>query len=365
MFYDRKIKYLEDRVNGERISAAGFVKAELRGELCRIEIHVAGIRRTDTFEKPVFVLGGQKEGPLCKIKITEGRGDTGELCFHGGQLGESGIAYEDMEEIKIPLAAGRELRCVWREQASGRKGQVEKRNEAALPEAQNAAQSVVQSAETLSTVSNNLPKPDEAATLQQPQGPIQNAVQGAEISSSASNDLQNHAQTEESEKVHSTVLSTMQSTETSSSPLNEQKSSAQTAGLPEAQNATPSAVQQSLRQPLENKWEQLFAIYPHIAPFQDEREYISLGPEDFVIFPARYYRLVNNSFLLHGYHNYNHLILTRIVHRGEVRYYIGVPGNYYEKEKQVAIMFGFESFECKTEPVKQGDYGYYMMRIEL
>ncbi len=115
----------------------------------------------------------------------------------------------------------------------------------------------------------------------------------------------------------------------------------------------------------ENKWKQLSEIYKHIAPFQDERDYLSIGPGDFVIFPEKYYKLVNNSFLLHGYYNYKHLILTKMVVRGETRYYMGVPGNFYEREKQVALMFGFESFECQEEPARAGDYGYYMIRVEL
>ncbi len=116
---------------------------------------------------------------------------------------------------------------------------------------------------------------------------------------------------------------------------------------------------------LEDKWTQLCAIYPHIRPFRDKREYLSIGPADFVLFPAASYKLVNNSFLLHGYYNYHHLILTRLEQKGEYLYYIGVPGSYFEKEKQVAIMFGFESFECETEPAQAGDFGYYMMRTEL
>jgi hypothetical protein len=44
---------------------------------------------------------------------------------------------------------------------------------------------------------------------------------------------------------------------------------------------------------------------------------------------------------------------------------VGVPGNYYEKEKQVAVMFGFESFETKTEPAKEGDFGYYMIGVVI
>lgn len=115
----------------------------------------------------------------------------------------------------------------------------------------------------------------------------------------------------------------------------------------------------------DNKWKQLWNIYPHIRPFQDEREYLSVGPNDFVILPYRHFRLANNSFLLHGYHNYRHLILKKLEYKGETRYYIGVPGNFYEREKQVAIMFGFESFECPEEPARAGDYGYYLMRVEL
>lgn len=115
----------------------------------------------------------------------------------------------------------------------------------------------------------------------------------------------------------------------------------------------------------DDKWKQLWTIYPHISPFRDEREYLSVGPNDFVILPYRYFGLANNSFLLHGYHNYRHLILKKTECRGEVRYYIGVPGNFYEREKQVAVMFGFESFECYEEPTQTGDFGYYLMRVEL
>ena len=49
----------------------------------------------------------------------------------------------------------------------------------------------------------------------------------------------------------------------------------------------------------------------------------------------------------------------------EVKYYIGVPGNFYEREKQVARMFGFESFEGTREPAWEGDFGYYLIAVEL
>ena len=61
----------------------------------------------------------------------------------------------------------------------------------------------------------------------------------------------------------------------------------------------------------------------------------------------------------------SHLLLARMERKGETLYYIGVPGTFFEKEKQVAIMFGFESFECAEEPAQAGDFGYYMMRTGL
>ena len=90
-----------------------------------------------------------------------------------------------------------------------------------------------------------------------------------------------------------------------------------------------------------------------------------MGPEDFVVLRERCYQMTHNSFLLHGYYNYRHLLLMRQEVSGEVKYYIGVPGNFYEREKQVARMFGFESFEGAREPAWEGDFGYYLIAVEL
>ena len=115
----------------------------------------------------------------------------------------------------------------------------------------------------------------------------------------------------------------------------------------------------------DTKWEQLSSIYPHIHPFRDTREFLSVGPEDFVILRERCYQMTHNSFLLHGYYNYRHLLLMKQGTPDQVKYYIGVPGNFYEREKQVARMFGFESFEGVREPAREGDFGYYLISVEL
>ena len=68
---------------------------------------------------------------------------------------------------------------------------------------------------------------------------------------------------------------------------------------------------------------------------------------------------LHNSFLLHGYYNYGHLVLDE--RNGESR--LGVPGNYYEREQMVATMFGFPDFEpAGREKIQTGTFGYYFTK---
>lgn len=110
----------------------------------------------------------------------------------------------------------------------------------------------------------------------------------------------------------------------------------------------------------ENKWEQILDTYDKIHPYGDERVYVKLEPKDFLILSSKYQHLVNNSFLLHGFYNYRHVILGK-----EGEYYLGVPGVFYEREKMVALMFGFEAFECESGDPKAGTFGYYLRKVEL
>lgn len=110
----------------------------------------------------------------------------------------------------------------------------------------------------------------------------------------------------------------------------------------------------------ENKWEQLLSTYEQIHPYGDNRIYVKLAPKDFIILRENYQHLVNNSFLLHGFYNYRYLILGK-----EKDFYLGVPGAFYEREKMVALMFGFEAFECEGGNVEEGKFGYYLRKVEL
>lgn len=118
---------------------------------------------------------------------------------------------------------------------------------------------------------------------------------------------------------------------------------------------------------LNDKWQQLLQVYPVIHPYEDEREYVSIEPKDFVIMSGDYQHLANNSFLLHGFYNYRHIILGKEKETGnpEGSFYLGVPGVYYEREKMVALMFGFEAFECNGGKAEPGKFGYYLRKVKI
>ena len=90
--------------------------------------------------------------------------------------------------------------------------------------------------------------------------------------------------------------------------------------------------------------------------------------EEIARLPRREWRLANNSFLLHGYYNYNHLV---IMEEGENQF-LGVPGIYHAKEKPAAEAFGFGNFVRWTndklklndeERADGSDFGYWYRQV--
>ena len=84
--------------------------------------------------------------------------------------------------------------------------------------------------------------------------------------------------------------------------------------------------------------------------------------------PRKEWRLANNSFLLHGFYNYHHLLY--IEENDEI--WIGVPGIFHEREKLAANAFGFTHFrrivdvEIELEENERNtyeDFGYWCRQI--
>ena len=97
---------------------------------------------------------------------------------------------------------------------------------------------------------------------------------------------------------------------------------------------------------------------------EEKKKARKIQRSDISVLPRRFWFLANNSFLLHGYHNYNHLLLAE----EDGRLWLGVTGIYDPREAKVADLFGFPQFtreyaDClELEPEEcsnNADFGYW------
>lgn len=118
-----------------------------------------------------------------------------------------------------------------------------------------------------------------------------------------------------------------------------------------------------------NVWRQMQRRYPKVLAFDYANgcEILTIRPQDIGMLPRENWVYGNNSFLLHGYYNYRHLILAKLENPGgEPRYLLGVPGHYYSNEKNLASMFGFPNFVlARKQPEQDGRFGYWYTDLRL
>ena len=94
--------------------------------------------------------------------------------------------------------------------------------------------------------------------------------------------------------------------------------------------------------------EKLFEQEDSVNVFDDDYYYdcIEVTPETLRKLPVEDEVIVNNSFLIHGFYNYKHLLLGRVrENENHTRYFIGVPGMYSNRDRFMASMFGFDNFK--------------------
>lgn len=92
-----------------------------------------------------------------------------------------------------------------------------------------------------------------------------------------------------------------------------------------------------------------------------------ISRSDLAKLPRCEWKLANNSFLLHGYYNYKHLMFIR----EEQRCLLGVPGIYHPREARAAATFGFVEFVPMAkldasweEETDEENFGYWCRQVK-
>ncbi len=374
IFFQKKIIYLDYVERENKIKNGGVIKWEARGDESRVQIHIRGLYPTDSCRGELILLSEGEGYPADTIYLQYGTTEYAGI-WHNENLAGTGIPYEGCDGIIIKLSETRFLRGIWRNREKHKAETLKPapQNEPApamLAAAQTAEEpmAAVQTMGTVSATQTVLDAYDD--TVLEPQPMLGNEeMRQDEPGVEAPNPMPEAGEPQQDEPGEEEPQ-LLPEEEPQPEPQQAVPSADDEAQSHEAEPVSEAPFLRSQRkmqagQISPNKWEQLNRIYPKIQPFGDVREYLSIAPCDFVILSEHYQEMVQNSFLLHGYYNYGHLILTKIKEGIDDNYYLGVPGVYYEREKQAALLFGFEGFEGDGDAVQDGSFGYYMKRVEI
>ncbi len=117
----------------------------------------------------------------------------------------------------------------------------------------------------------------------------------------------------------------------------------------------------------DNIAEQLLSLFPQMFPFEGDRvlDSVRMELQDLSYFPMESWVLTGNTFLLHGFYCYRHLLFCkRRMADGTLAYALGIPGIHHVRDEAFAGMFGFTEFQSlKDTSDTLGEYGYWFMPL--
>lgn len=387
--YKRLVSYIYAYPGGVRDKNVGFAKAEVRNGQFKLTVSVKGVY-TDTPELfGVYVMvDGKKHQPggftLLKtgtVMVNQGIGQYQDL-FNPMNINQSGYTFEDISGIALarenedfyrmfslwedcilnteditfaqpeaaaasnPVAQADSEEVSVKEQVNRTTGQEAERKSAEMSGNVRESETVRRNAED---VSEN--EVEEASVTSKPATPesAQSAGQQA--------DLQQETAQMKAQQVR--AMEAVQ--ELLFRNTNPQGTMPQNTKL---QDTTPQNAKPQKEMPA---FEKVFINRDFIDAFEDDYFYdcVEVTPELLKQLPIEDDAVVNNSFLVHGYYNFKHILFGKVCENdNNTRYFIGVPGMYCNRERFMASMFGFCNFKKSHRSDYSNPYfGYWYQEI--
>ena len=387
--YKRLVSYIYVYPGGVRDKNVGFAKAEVRNGQFKLTVSVKGVY-TDTPELfGVYVMvDGKKHQPggftLLKtgtVMVNQGIGQYQDL-FNPMNINQSGYTFEDISGIALarenedfyrmfslwedcilnteditfaqPEAAAASNPVVQadseevsvKEQVNRTTGQEAERKSAEMSGNVRESETVRRNAED---VSEN--EVEEAAVTSKPATPESAQSAGRQA------DLQQETAQMKAQQVR--AMEAVQ--ELLFRNTNPQGTMPQNTKL---QHTTPQNAKPQEEMPA---FEKVFINRDFIDAFEDDYFYdcVEVTPELLKQLPIEDDAVVNNSFLVHGYYNFKHILFGKVCENdNNTRYFIGVPGMYCNRERFMASMFGFCNFKKSHRSDYSNPYfGYWYQEI--
>lgn len=390
--YKRLVSYIYAYPGGVRDKNVGFAKAEVRNGQFKLTVSVKGVY-TDTPELfGVYVMvDGKKHQPggftLLKtgtVMVNQGIGQYQDL-FNPMNINQSGYTFEDISGIALarenedfyrmfslwedcilnteditfaqpeaaaasnPVAQADSEEVSVKEQVNRTTGQEAERKSVEMSGNVRESETVRRNAEDVSE--NEVEDVVEAAVTSKPATPesAQSAGQQA--------DLQQETAQMKAQQVR--AMEAVQ--ELLFRNTNPQGTMPQNTKL---QYTTPQNAKPQEEMPA---FEKVFVNRDFIDAFEDDYFYdcVEVTPELLKQLPIEDDAVVNNSFLVHGYYNFKHILFGKVCENdNNTRYFIGVPGMYCNRERFMASMFGFCNFKKSHRSDYSNPYfGYWYQEI--
>ena len=273
----RFITYIYAYENTKKAGNTGFARIELRGEECRLEIHLRGVYAAQTHCK-IYLFrkqGSGIEGSLIgEMDVRNGAGDF-SVIMKTAHISTSLLSFFEMEGIFLCSEDGRIFMSRWTE---GEPLTVDMEHFIEWKAEQ--TEENIYAEESLHVEENMHVKENMHAEKKQQE----NKIQTVQFDRESDNELR--------------------ATE-----------------LP-ARNFFPQYQWKDI-------WEQFLKSHPASMPFSEKNiTCIKIELKDIRELPRKYWYLGNNSFLLHGFFNYRYLVLGKIEEDNEDKWFLGVPGIY-------------------------------------
>ncbi|MCC8059644.1 MAG: hypothetical protein LIO81_02205 [Clostridiales bacterium] len=393
--YRRLISYIYAYEGGEKGKSVGFAKLEIRGSRCVIYINVKKIYVGGN-DIGVYLLTQDSEILLGRIFVRGGAGEfratvnADNIEDSGRAIGECyGLSVHDVEsawqcyttiwEDAVAHAAEIELAGVTAENV--RRKQKQEEQETAVDEKPQIPVETDAGQEIPAEVDAGQPIPAEAAVGQSISDRVDVGQQPRSAEAAArlpiSAEVERALEREENQEQDPVPWEDSDG-EVTGEPLQmearEESDRLETMQVSRPEPGDPERLAELERQEREQdsqerRWNQLQRHYTKVLAFDSEHgcEILSIKPQDIGLLPRETWVYGNNSFLLHGYYSYRHLILARLENPGGApRYLLGVPGHYFSNEKNMAAMFGFPGFVlAKKQPQQDERFGYWYTDIRL
>lgn len=335
--YKRLVSYIYSYPGGVRDKNVGFAKAEVRGGQLKLVISLKGVY-TDAAENfGVYFLVDKSEEiegrytllPLGTILINNGMGQYSDL-LNPDNINGTGYLVSDV----CGLAIARQDDTFYMMFSLWEDGAV-------------AAESVV-------FVDKSYRKQTDEAVLNE------SMSKEASANSDAGEEITGRELTDEASIMKDSVNEC-----STNDGLISGKSANDSLVNEEAANDSPSDTW--VKETRHNAFETIYENQSIIDVFDDDYYYdcIEVTPEQIRRLPVSDEVIVNNSFLLHGFYNFRHILFGKVMeNERHTSYFIGVPGMYCNRERFMASMFGFNNFKKSHRSDYSNPYfGYWYQEI--